>query len=175
MKSRDILKTLKEEELSDSFVLPNDLTPEESSIADKELLQVLEEKRRTFDETKKVHFKTLQFKYLLEDYINNKNTDQVLPLNHFTKMYLETLDEAKKDFANKINLKESTFNRFIKGQVFNHNTIVDIVLKLGNYSNNTIPPITWFRVWEKQLESKIINCTSTYTDNNKKDKLVYEK
>lgn len=96
--------------------------------------------------------KLLAVQYKLEDYIQNEQeTDEVLQILDFVKMYLKALNITKKKLANHFEIQDSNLHKYLTGE---RKLNPEIVLKLSAFSNTK--PEHWYRIQVKNelLEMK---------------------
>ena len=81
----------------------------------------------------------------MEDYIRNENeSEEVLKVIDFVKMYLKTLDITQKKLANLFEMKDSNLHKYLVGErKLNSN----LVLKLSHFSHTK--PEYWIRIQVK--------------------------
>ena len=75
----------------------------------------------------------LSIQYKMEDYIRNDNeSEEVLKIIDFVKMYLKTLDITQKRLANLFEMKDSNLHKYLVGE---RKLNSDLVLKLSHFSH----------------------------------------
>ena len=92
--------------------------------------------------------KLLSIQYKLEDYIQEKNEDEILKILDFVKMYLKALNLTKKKLANYFEMRDSNLQKYLSGE---RRLNAELVLKLSAFSNTK--PEHWYRV---QLKNELI-------------------
>ena len=87
----------------------------------------------------------LSIQYKMEDYIRNENeSEEVLKVIDFVKMYLKTLDITQKRLANLFEMRDSNLHKYLVGErKLNSN----LVLKLSHFSHTK--PEYWIRIQVK--------------------------
>ena len=87
----------------------------------------------------------LSIQYKMEDYIRNENeSEEVLKIIDFVKMYLKTLDITQKRLANLFEMRDSNLHKYLVGErKLNSN----LVLKLSHFSHTK--PEYWIRIQVK--------------------------
>lgn len=75
----------------------------------------------------------LSIQYKMEDYIRNENeSEEVLKIIDFVKMYLKILDITQKRLANLFEMKDSNLHKYLVGE---RKLNSDLVLKLSHFSH----------------------------------------
>ncbi|OYQ43371.1 helix-turn-helix transcriptional regulator [Flavobacterium aurantiibacter] len=99
--------------------------------------------------------KLLAIQYKLEDYIQNEQeTDTVLQILDFVKMYLKVLKITKKKLADHFEIQDSNLHKYLTGE---RKLNPEIALKLSAFSNTK--PEHWYSIQVKNelLEMKRAN------------------
>lgn len=104
---------------------------------------LLHAKKQT--EERKLTNELLSIQYKMEDYIRNENeSEEVLKVIDFVKMYLKILNITQKKLANLFEMKDSNLYKYLIGErKLNSN----LVLKLSHFSHTK--PEYWIRIQVK--------------------------
>ena len=147
MSVKKIFEQYTPEEIADAFVFPIKLTAKQQLEADRQLAEHREKRRAEMTETEKLHFKLLQLKFQLEDYINSDQYNPKFTFGYFLEQYLQLTNRKKKEFAGDIQIHETQLSQMLKGRRDPNDRIM---VRLELHSNNIIPAIDWFKLMEKE-------------------------
>jgi hypothetical protein len=152
MSLKKLLKEYTIEEIADSFMLPAKLTVKQKQEADRQLAEHRAKRRAEMTEEEKQHFKLLQLKFRMEDYIKGDQYDPQFTFGYFLEQYLELTNRKKKEFAKDIQIHETLLSQILKNRREPNNSIM---IRLELHSNNAIPAIYWFKLLEKEKGHQI--------------------
>jgi len=97
---------------------------------------------------RKLANKLLSIQYMLEDYIQNENDNEVLKILDFIKMYLKALNLTKKELADYFEIRDSNLHKYLSGE---RRLNADIALKISEFTHTK--PEYWYRV---QIKNELI-------------------
>lgn len=154
MKTKKITSKYTDQELAESFVFRNELTPKENRESELQLSEMRKKLKATQTPELKTLSSLLQLKFQIEDYLKNPDYDTKLSFGYFLKSYLRSLSKKNKDFASDIDISESELSQILN----KHRDPSDkIMIRLEIHSNQTIPAITWYKLLEKEKEYELVN------------------
>jgi hypothetical protein len=161
MKMNKLDKKYTKEEQVEAFVFRNKLSENEKFEASKELVLARKMAKEKRNENQILYAKVLQLRFQMEDYIKSSGFNESLSFSFFLRKYIRLGYKINKDFAKDIQLAETELSSVLnKGRTPSRKTFVRLEL----HSNNAIPAIIWYKVFEKEKEYEL-----------QMDKLVREK
>jgi len=146
---KKLLESLTPEEIAESYVLPADLSTKERKEAEADFVKIINKRRATRDQDQDLKFRLLQFKILIEDYINGDQYNPTYSFSYFLKQYIDLISKTQQDFANDIDISKYQLNHYCHNR---REPNESLMVRLEIHSNNTIPAINWLKVLEKQKE-----------------------
>lgn len=153
MKSRKNMNRKEAIEVTESFISP-ELTQnqnEENLSALRDYRSKIESKRTQKD---KLIVQLLQLKYLMHDYLNNRNSNDIYHFGFFVKEYINRIERKNKEFANEIGIEPSLLSQIINRH---RKPSEEFIIRLELHSNKNFPAIIWYRLFEKEREKEIMN------------------
>lgn len=151
---KKILENLSPEEITESYVLPANLNVKERKEAETAFAEIINKRRATRNKDQDVKFRLLQFKILIEDYINGDQYNPEYSFSYFLKQYIDLINKTQQDFANDIDISKYQLNHYCHNR---REPNESLMVRLEIHSNNTIPAINWLKVLEKQKEYLLSN------------------
>jgi len=152
MSIKKLLVAYTPEELAESFIFPVKLAAKQKTEADIQLKEARAKTQSEMTEKDRLVSMLLQFRFRLEDYLNNKGFDARLTFSYFLKEYVNLVSKKRKDFAEEISIDETLLSQFIN----THRMPPDyMAIRLELHSNNIIPAEYWYRLVEKEKEHQI--------------------
>jgi len=161
MSIKKIFQEYTPEEIADAFVLPVKLSPKQKQEADRQLAEHRTKRRAEMTEEEKQHFKLLQLKFRLEDYVKGDDYNPQYTFGYFLEQYLELTNRKKKEFARDIQIHETLLSNILKNRREPNDSFM---IRLELHSKNIIPAIDWFKLLEKEKAHQI------NTDKSLRDK-----
>jgi transcriptional regulator with XRE-family HTH domain len=166
---KKIFESLSPEEIAESYVLPTNLCSKEREAADADFLEIINKRRATRNKDQDLKFRLLQFKILIEDYINSDHYNPDYNFSYFLNQYIDLINKTQQDFANDIDISKYQLNHYCHNR---REPNESIMVRLEIHSNNTIPAIHWLKVLEKQKEhllntNQLLRKVETKHVNNK--------
>lgn len=147
--SKTIVDKYTPQEIADSFVITERLSPLQKKAADLELKEARKRTQEQMAEKERLVMKIMQFKFQIDDYLKDKNFNAERTFGHFLKEYVSILNKKRKDFAKEIDIDETELSQLInRHRLPNEN----IMVRLEIHSNNSIPAVTWYKLLEKEKE-----------------------
>jgi hypothetical protein len=161
MKMNKLDKKYTKEEQADAFVFRNELSEKEKAEASNDLILARKNAKAELNDNQIVYAKVLQLRFIMEDYIKSNGFNKDFSFAFFLRKYIRLGYKINKDFAKDIQLAETELSSILnKGRTPSRKTFVRLEL----HSNNAIPAIIWYKVFEKEKENEL-----------QMDKLVREK
>lgn len=153
MKAEKLNKKYRAEELADSFVFRNTLTPKQKKEAAEELNQLRKKNAEQLTESQVLYARVQQLRFQMEDYIKSDTYNEEFSFATFLRKYIKLKYKINKDFAQDIELSETELSAILnKGRAPSKKTIIRLEL----HSNNFIPALYWYRLFEKEKEYEFL-------------------
>ena len=141
-----------DEEIADSMMIPADLSEEEKEKGANELrafrLKVLSE----MTEDQRLYSDLLRFRYLLEDYIENRNYDENMNFGVQLEEYVRILKRTKKRMSEEIDVHYTRLSRIINNR---ETPNIEFIYRLEEHSGGLVPALTWWKLLVKKQEFEI--------------------
>lgn len=164
---RELQKNYSNAEIAESYIFPNDLTNEERKKAKKQFRDFRDKSDLQQSKEEKLIVDLLQFKFMMEDYINSGKYNEEMKLGYFLREYIHKLDLKQKDFAEDIGIKPVELSHYLSGR---RKPNEELMIRLEIHSNKNIPAIYWYKILEKENEYEIIYDTQLRLKEQKKVK-----
>ena len=149
MSTKKIMEQYTNDEIAESFVITEKLSAKQRKEADWQLKKARKKVQSEMTEEERLVSKVLQFKFQIEDYLNNVNFNPAFTFGYFLGEYVNLLNKKRRNFAKEIDIDETELSQLInKHRLPNEN----IIVRLEIHSNNSIPAVTWFKLIEKEKE-----------------------
>ncbi|MEL6658934.1 MAG: hypothetical protein AAFN93_24115 [Bacteroidota bacterium] len=151
-----IYKKLREqytdEEIANSMLIPADLSEEDKEKGANELrafrLKVLSE----MTEDQRLYSDLLRFRYLLEDYIENRDYDENMNFGVQLEEYVRILKRTKKKMSEEIDVHYTRLSRIINNR---ETPNIEFIYRLEEHSGGLVPALTWWKLLVKKQEFEI--------------------
>ena len=141
-----------DEEIADSMMIPADLSEEEKEKGANELrafrLKVLSE----MTEDQRLYSDLLRFRYLLEDYIENRDYDENMNFGVQLEEYVRILKRTKKRMSEEIDVHYTRLSRIINNR---ETPNIEFIYRLEEHSGGLVPALTWWKLLVKKQEFEI--------------------
>ena len=141
-----------DEEIADSMLIPADLSEEEKEKGANELrafrLKVLSE----MTEDQRLYSDLLRFRYLLEDYIENRDYDENMNFGVQLEEYVRILKRTKKKMSEEIDVHYTRLSRIINNR---ETPNIEFIYRLEEHSGGLVPALTWWKLLVKKQEFEI--------------------
>ena len=141
-----------DEEIADSMMIPADLSEEEKEKGANELrafrLKVLSE----MTEDQRLYSDLLRFRYLLEDYIENRDYDENMNFGVQLEEYVRILKRTKKKMSEEIDVHYTRLSRIINNR---ETPNIEFIYRLEEHSGGLVPALTWWKLLVKKQEFEI--------------------
>ena len=155
-KNEKIYQKLREqytdEEIADSMLIPADLSVEEKEKGAKELrsfrLKVLSE----MSESQRLYSDLLRFRYLLEEYIENRDYDEDMNFGVQLEEYIRILKRTKKRMSEDIDVHYTRLSRIINNREAPN---IEFMYRLEEHSGGLVPALVWWKLLIKKQEFEI--------------------
>jgi len=146
---KQLRKKYTDEEIAESMLIPQDLTPEEKKKADEELLAFRFKMLKEQTEDKRIYSDLLRFKYLMEDYIKEKIFDEDKTFGKHLEEYVRILKRTKKRLSEDLDIHYTRLSRIINDR---EEPNIELMYRLEKHSANLIPALYWWKLVTKKQE-----------------------
>ncbi len=140
-------------ELAEAHVFPSRLSPSEKRKEENEFSRFRIQRIKNRTEGERLYSRLMQLKYLMENYANSNEYNNRYKFSYFLNEYLHSLNINKTDFSKEISLHGAQLSRLLNDK---DEPSEKILIRLEIHSNNFIPAIYWYRVYEKQKELELM-------------------
>jgi hypothetical protein len=140
-------------ELAEAHVFPSRLSSAEKKLAESEFSQFRIQRLKKMPDAEKYYSRLMQLKYTMEEYANSRDYHEEYTFSYFLNEYLHSLNKGKTEFSREIDLHGAQLSRLLSDK---DDPSQRIFVRLEIHSNNLIPAIDWFRVYEKQMELELL-------------------
>jgi plasmid maintenance system antidote protein VapI len=141
-------------ELADAFVFPVKLTAKQKKEAAEQLAAARKRTQAEMSDETKFGLRAFGIRFRIEDYLKEENFNPEITFGSFLKIYVESMEKKRKEFAEEISIDETLLSQLING----HRLPPDYVaIRLELHSNNNIPATHWLKLVEKQRLHEIKN------------------
>jgi len=145
-------KTLTDEEIADSMLIPPDLTPAEKKKADEELKAFRFKLLNTMTEEQRIYSDLLRLRYQIENYLEEEYFDESKSFGKQLSEYVRILNRTKKKVSEDLNVHYTRFSRIINDR---EEANVEFVYRLEKHSGELIPALIWWKLITKRQEYEI--------------------
>jgi hypothetical protein len=153
---KEIEKKYRPEEIAESYVFPNDL----DSLQRAHSLEVFQNWRKKNESKRSVKSKLitklLQLKFVMEDYIMQKEYKEDFDFSYFLVEYIDRLEIKKKEFAQEIDVNPTELSQIINRH---RSPNEKFIIRLEIHSNKNFPAIIWSKIIEKERIFRLQNDT----------------
>lgn len=146
---KELRKKYSDEEIADSMLIPNDLTPQQRKKADEDLLAFRFKLLKEQTEEKRIYTDLLRFKYILEDYVNQKVFDEEKSFGKHLEEYLRILKRTKKSLSEDLDIHYTRLSRIINDK---EEPNIELIYRLEKHSAELIPALHWWKLVIKKQE-----------------------
>lgn len=153
MSSKKNKYSLNAEQQADAFVFPNVIPVSERKKATQLLAEARARHRVDKTEKEQLAARILQFRYQMEDYLNQEKFSSHRSFGYFLKEYVAILQKKRKEFAREINIGETELSQLINRHRLPNETIL---IRLEIHSNKSIPALFWYRLIAREKEHEIV-------------------
>jgi plasmid maintenance system antidote protein VapI len=141
-----------DEEIADSMLIPADLTAEEKEEADKELRAFRRKVLSDMTEEQRLYSDLLRFRYVLEEYIENRDYDENMDFGVQLEEYIRILKRTKKKMSEELDVHYTKLSRIINNR---ENPNIEFMYRLEEHSGGLIPALIWWKLSIKKQAFEI--------------------
>ena len=155
-KSDKIYKQLREqytdEEIVESFVFNETLSPEEQKKVDVEFRRLRMEQLKNRSEGDILAANLIKLSILIKRYFQRKKFEEAFSFANQLKSYIKITNRSNKTIAANLNIHPTKLSRIINGK---ENPNVELMYRLEEHSSGELPAFFWWRLHARELEHKI--------------------
>lgn len=151
MKRKKIAEKYTGKELAEAFIFRNDLGERDDRQIASDIAAAREKIKAGSHKDQTLHFRLLQLKYQIEDYIS-KPFNERYTFGFFLKNYVDVLAIKRYQFAKEISIDETYLSQLINRHRLPSE---EIMIRLELHSRNLIKALLWFKLLEKERENEI--------------------
>ena len=145
-------KTLSDEEIADSMLIPADLTTEEKKIADEELRAFRFKLLNEMTDEQRIYSDLLRLRYQIESYLKEDFFDESKSFGKQLSEYVRILNRTKKKVSEDLNVHYTRFSRILNDR---EEPNIEFVYRLEKHSAELIPALIWWKLIIKKQEFDI--------------------
>ncbi len=165
MKSyKEIEQKYKPEEIAESFVFPPDLDAGQREKSLEQFRKWRKENESKRSAKSKFITRLLQLKFLMDDYIKNKEFKKEYDFSYFLVQYIDILDIKKKEFAQVIDVDPTELSQILNKH---RSPSEKFIIRLELHSNKNFPAIIWYKLVEKEKAFQLQNDTNLRISESK--------
>lgn len=157
----------------DSFVFRTKLSSKETKDSVDQLNQARKNKKEQLSESQALYARVKQLQFQMEDYAKSEVYKEELNFANFLRKYIRLRYKIQKDFAKDIRISPTELSSILtNGRPPGKKMIVRLEL----HSNNAIPAVSWYKLWEKQKEHELKTDKNIRIQEQKnvQNRLVYD-
>ena len=152
MKADKLKSRYTPKEQADSFVFRNKLTPKQSEEAASQLSEARKKVREQMTESQVLYAKVKQLRFQIEDYLKSEKYNEEFSFAYFLRKYIRLGYNIQKNFAKDIKVPTSELSSVLNS---GRPPGKKMIVRLELHSNNAIPAVSWYRLWEKEKEYEL--------------------
>ena len=145
-------KTLTDEEIADSMLIPPDLTAEEKNKADAELRALRFKLLNEMTEEQRIYADLLRLRYQIESYLKEDYFDSAKSFGKQLSEYVRILNRTKKKVSEDLNIHYTRFSRILNDR---EDPNIEFIYRLEKHSGELIPALIWWKLITKKQEFEI--------------------
>ncbi len=146
---KELRKKYTDQEIAESMLIPEDLTPQEQDKAKEALLAFRFKLLKEQTEEKRIYSDLLRFKYLMEDYIKENLFDPDKSFGKHLEEYVRILKRTKKRLSEDLGIHYTRLSRIINDR---EEPNIELMYRLEKHSANLIPALYWWKLVTKKQE-----------------------
>ena len=146
-------KTLSDEEIAESTLIPAELSEAEKMENDEAFRQIRFARLSQMSSEQKIYADLLQLRFQLEDYVLDTAYNPEQDFGHYLKRYIHIFHKNNKQFAEDLNIHVSRLSRLIKGKELPN---IELMYRLESHSGELIPALLWWKLMAKRQEFEIV-------------------
>ena len=163
----ELRKTLTVEEIAESYMIPQDTTPEEEKEMAEELWKIRQEKMKSMTKEDFIFNDVIRLRILMEDYIREKQFSPEKTFGKYLLEYIRATRRTRKDFAQEVCLHYTKLSRIINDK---EEPNIELTYRLEKHSGNIIKAELWWKLMIKKQEYIISQDSETKKREQKKVK-----
>lgn len=162
---QEMRKTLTDQEIAESSLIPADLTEAEKKENDEAFRKIRFERLAQMTKEQKIYADLLQLRFQLEDYLSNAVFEPEKNFAHYLSRYIHIFDTTNKHFAEDINIHVSRLSRMLNDKEMPN---VELMYRLERHSGDLVPALLWWKLLSKKQEFDLLtNKEQRATENLK--------
>lgn len=155
-KSEEIYKKLSkkytDEEIAESFVFNETLSPSEQQAVDEEFRKIRLERLQNMSAQERLVANLLQFKYQIKMYLEGDEYSDAFDFANQLRKYIKITQRNNNQIAGDLDIHPTKLSRILHGR---ENPNIELMYRLEKHSSNEIPTYYWWRLYARELEHRI--------------------
>ncbi|SRR6056297_155735 len=149
---KELRKKYSVQEISESMLIPADLTAEERKEADESLKNFRLKMLREQTEEERIFSDVMRLKIVMDDYIQNEPYTAQRSFGRYLEEYARILNMTKKKLAEDLAIHYTRLSRIINDR---ENPNIELAYRLEKHSGGLISALSWWRLVVKKQEHEI--------------------
>lgn len=141
-----------DEELVDSVLLNEELSPEEQRKVNEEFKRIRLERLKNMSPEEIRLGRLLQMKYLLQSYFKADKFSSEYSVSKQIRRYIQLSGQSNKEIAENLDIHPTKLSRILNNK---ENPNIEFMYRLEEHSKGELPAHYWWRLLSLQLEHKI--------------------
>ena len=146
-----LIEHLSVEEITEAYVLPQNLSEIEKQKADVELNRLRRDKLQSKTEKDLLFSKLMALRYQIQDSLSDDWVRQP-PTAAFLKAYIYVVGKKQKELAEDLSVHPTRISRILNGK---EKLNLALAYRLEYHSGKLIPAILWWKLAQKETEMEI--------------------
>ncbi len=146
---QELRKTLTDEEIADSMLIPEELSAAEQKKADEELRAFRFKLLRERTEEQRIFSDLMRLRFQIEDYIESEPFSEEKTIGKYIEEYLRILGRTKKSLSEDLAIHYTRLSRIINNK---EEPNIEFIYRLEKHSGNLIAAMLWWRLITKKQE-----------------------
>ena len=146
---QELRKKYTDEEIAESMLIPEDLTPEEQEKANEEIRAYRLEQLRNMNEEDRILSDVMRLRFQIENYLKREAFSFDKTFGKFLEEYIRIIKKSRKEVANDLAIHYTKLSRIINDK---EEPNVELSYRLEKHSGNLIKAINWWKIMIKKQE-----------------------
>ena len=148
----ELSKQYTAEELAESFLISEELSPEEQKEEREAFRRHRLEQLEKMSPQDLLLGKLLQLKYLMQDYFSSDTFDPQFSFANQLRKYIKISNRSSKEIASNLHMHPTKLRRILNEK---EKPNIELMLRLEEHSGGELPAHYWWKLFSIQLENTI--------------------
>lgn len=164
---QDLKKKYSDEEITDSMLIPADLTEGEKKMADEEIKKVRLEMLSSMTTQDQIFSDVMRLRFQIEHYLKKESFSFDKTFGYFLGEYIRVLRQSKQKVASSLALHPTKLSRIIHDKEEPNKALI---FRLAVHSGKRIPANLWWKLIIKKQEFILLEDEETRLEEESKVK-----